>query len=85
MKENYSLIEKIGEGNYGEVYSGTLQIAIKRIPKKIKKNQLKKLKKNHLKKLKKNQLKKLKKNHLKKLKKNQLKKLKKNYLSFYFF
>ena len=39
MKENYSLIEKIGEGNYGEVYSGTLQIAIKRIPKKIIKKQ----------------------------------------------
>jgi len=35
MSEGYKLNEKIGGGNFGEVYSGILKIAIKRIPKSI--------------------------------------------------
>ena len=32
---DYSLLKKIGGGNYGDVFSGTLEIAVKRIPKKL--------------------------------------------------
>ena len=35
----YSLIKKIGGGNYGEIFSGTLEIAIKRISKSLVKKQ----------------------------------------------
>ena len=35
MLERYTLGSKIGGGNFGEVYSGTLKVAIKRIPKSI--------------------------------------------------
>ena len=35
MIKRYSLEEKIGKGNFGEVYSGLLKVAIKRIPKTI--------------------------------------------------
>jgi serine/threonine protein kinase len=35
MIHRYTLEEKLGNGNFGEVYSGTLKVAIKRIPKKI--------------------------------------------------
>jgi serine/threonine protein kinase len=32
---DYCLLKKIGGGNYGDVFSGSLEIAIKRIPKKL--------------------------------------------------
>ena len=35
MLERYTLGSKIGGGNFGEVYSGSLKVAIKRIPKSI--------------------------------------------------
>ena len=35
MIKRYTIEEKIGRGNFGEVYSGLLKVAIKRIPKKI--------------------------------------------------
>ena len=35
MIKRYSLEDKIGKGNFGEVYSGLLKVAIKRIPKTI--------------------------------------------------
>ena len=35
---DYSLLKKIGGGNYGDVFSGSLEIAIKRIPKNQQKN-----------------------------------------------
>ena len=35
MSERYTLENKIGEGNFGKVFSGILKVAIKRIPKSI--------------------------------------------------